>query len=187
MEIYNRFICSYSLYFKYEGIAFSIHTNRNYNTILCYNRYYVTDIYKILISRWCVISRPVWSPYGKTGFRHRKTNYRGKLTIIITAVHFIGHISRTVEPFVASLMQRNAMTIIARPFVRAAYTVISLHRPIVTAQLVAIIVRTINSAIAMLMSWYAITALALPFFIRAFRSLIFSFVVLNMYHYSASS
>jgi len=74
-------------------------------------------------------------------------------------------------------MQRDTMTVIARPFVRAAPTVISLHRPIVTAQLVAVVVWAIDSAIATLMLKYTIAALAPPFLVRAYRSAIFSFVV----------
>jgi len=69
------------------------------------------------------------------------------------------------------------MTVIARPFMRAAPTVISLHRSIVTAQLVAIVVQAINPAITTLMLKYTIAALALPLLVRAYRFAIFSFVV----------
>lgn len=72
-------------------------------------------------------------------------------------------------------MQRDAMTVIAHPFVHAAPTMISLHLPIVTAQLVAVVVWTIDPAIATLTMRYTIAALASPFLVRAFA--IFSFVV----------
>lgn len=72
-------------------------------------------------------------------------------------------------------MHRDAMTVIAHPFVGTAPTMISLHCPIVTAQLVAVVVRAIDSAIATLMLRYTIAALASPFLVRAFA--IFSFVV----------
>lgn len=74
-------------------------------------------------------------------------------------------------------MQRDAVTVIAHPLVRPASTAISMQRPIVAAQLVAIVVRTIDPAIATLVSRYAITALAHPFLARAWRLLSFSFVV----------
>lgn len=64
-------------------------------------------------------------------------------------------------------MQRDAVTVIAHPLVRLASSAISMQRPIVAAQLVAIVVRAIDSAIATLITGYAITALALPFLARA--------------------
>lgn len=153
-------------------------TLRYYVTVLCYG---VMDIYKVLlISAWRVIGRPCGPLFSRRQLR--MTNYRGgagrgRLTIIITAIHLIGHVSRTVEPFVAPLMQRDAMAVIAHPFVRAAPTVISLHRPIVTAQLVAVVVRAIDPAIATLMVRYTIAALTAPLPVRAYRIGSFSFVV----------
>lgn len=130
------------------------------------------------------------STFAKAVLALRITNYRteggggrvegerrkGKLTIIVTAIHLVGHVSGTVEPFVAPLMQRDAVAVIARPLVRAAPTAISFRRPIVAAQFIAIVVRAIDSAIAMLMPRYALTALARPLVGRAPRPLIFSFI-----------
>lgn len=148
--------------------------------------YVVTYIYRVLlISSWRCYRRVVIKPADPLylfifSFFPRAalccvTNYRwggGELTIVITAVHLVRHVSRTVESFVAPLMQRNAMAVIAHPLVRSAPTVISMHRSVVAAELVAIVVRAINSAIATLMQGYTITALALPFL--AYHSLILS-------------
>lgn len=142
----------------------------------------------LLISAWCVLSVRCYRSAMRFPLLFfcegdpRITNYRGKLTIIVTAIHFIGHVSRTVESFVAPLMQWDAVAVIAHPLVRMTTTMISLCRPMVTAHLIAIVVQAIDSAIAALMLGYAIAALASPFVERAMvRSLIFISVCHQIY------
>lgn len=107
----------------------------------------------------------------------RTLTERRELTILVTATDFVGHVSRTVEFSVATLMRRYAVTVVALPLVRPASTLISLQRPIIAVQFVAIVVRAIDSPIATLMAWHAIATLAPPLLGGAPQPVIFGHVV----------